>query len=268
MEEDEVRELVEKGRVGPLDGFISAKTRSRFSALLKLTKDAETGKYKAEYDFGDKVDLGTVEPYWTDPKTGAQLCEVGSSHVLREQDGEGWKQTFRIGRLMCQKPITREHAIQLVSEGKTEIIKGFISKKGRPFDALLKRDGGKFSWEFPPRAPKLDKDGKPVARKAKAPPDLSKGTVLGKSKMHQDGEIVETPEAYYVRRPDQDHRIVFTLKKELCGKPIPPEEVMKLFETGRTELISGFMSKRGMPFGAYLVLSKTGAKADFEFPPR
>jgi DNA topoisomerase-3 len=268
MEEDEVRELVEKGRVGPLDGFISAKTRSRFSALLKLTKDAETGKYKAEYDFGDKVDLGTVEPYWTDPKTGAQLCEVGSSHVLREQEGEEWKQTFRIGRQMCQKPITREHAIQLVSEGKTEIIKGFISKKGRPFDALLKRDGGKFSWEFPPRAPKLDKDGKPVARKAKAPPDLSKGMVLGKSKMHQDGEIVETPEAYYVRRPDQDNRIVFTLKKELCGKPIPPEEVMTLFETGRTELISGFMSKRGMPFGAYLVLSKTGAKADFEFPPR
>ena len=268
MEEEEVRQLVEKGQIGPLDGFISAKTRARFSALLKLTKDPETGKYKAEYDFGEKVDLGTVEPYWTDPKTGAQLCEVGSSHVLRERDGDGWKQTFRIGRLMCQKPIARENAIQLVSEGKTELIKGFISKKGRPFDAFLKRDGAKFTWEFPPRAPKLDKDGNPIARKAKAPPDLSKGTVLGTSKMHKDGEIVETDDAYYVRRPDQDNRIVFTLKKELCGKPIPREEVLKLFETGRTDLIPGFMSKRGMPFGAYLVLSKTGAKAEFEFPPR
>jgi len=268
MEEEEVRQLVTAGQIGPLDGFISAKTRARFSALLKLTKDAETGKYKAEYDFGDKVDLGTVEPYWTDPKTGAQLCEVGSSHILRERDGEGWKQTFRIGRLMCQKAITRENAIQLIGDGKTELIKGFISKKGRPFDALLKREGPKFSWEFPPRAPKLDKDGKPIARKAKAPPDLSQGTVLGKSKQHKDGEIVETAEAYYVRRPDQDNRIVFTLKKELCGKQLPAEEIVKLFETGRTELIPGFMSKRGMPFGAYLVLSKTGAKAEFEFPPR
>jgi DNA topoisomerase-3 len=268
MEEEEVRQLVTAGQVGPLDGFISAKTRARFSALLKLTKDAETGKYKAEYDFGDKVDLGTVEPYWTDPKTGAQLCEVGSSHILRERDGEGWKQTFRIGRLMCQKVITRENAIQLIADGKTELIKGFISKKGRPFDALLKREGAKFAWEFPPRAPKLDKDGKPIARKAKAPPDLSQGTVLGRSKQHKDGEIVETADAYYVRRPDQDNRIVFTLKKELCGKTIPAEEVLKLFETGRTELIPGFMSKRGMPFGAYLVLSKTGAKAEFEFPPR
>ncbi len=268
MEEHEIAELVRTGQVGPLDGFISAKTRARFSALLKLTKDAESGKYKAEYDFGDKVDLGTVEPYWTDPRTGAQLCEVGSSHVLRERDGDGWKQSFRIGRLMCQKPITREMAIQLVGNGKTELIKGFISKKGRPFDAFLKKEGAKFSWEFPPRAPKLDKDGKPVARKAKAPPDLSKASVVGRSKMHKEGEILETPEAYYVRRPDQDNRVVFTLKKELCGREVPREEVMKLLETGRTELIPGFMSKRGMPFGAYLVLSKTGAKAEFEFPPR
>ena len=56
---------------------------------------------------------------------------------------------------MCQKPITREMAIQLVRDGKTELIKAFISKKGRPFDAFLKREGAKFSWEFPPRAPKL-----------------------------------------------------------------------------------------------------------------
>jgi DNA topoisomerase-3 len=268
MEESEVRELVTAGKVGPLDGFISAKTRSRFSALLKLVKDEEKGKWVAQYDFGDKVDLGTVEPYWTDEKTGAGLCEVGSSHVLRERDGDGWKQTFRIGRLMCQKPITREMAIQLVADGKTELIKGFISKKGRPFDAILKREGPKFNWEFPPRAPKLDKDGKPVARKAKAPADLSKGVVLGKSKMHKDGEIVETPEAFYVRKPDQDNRIVFTLKKLLCAKEIPAEEALRLFETGRTELITGFTSKRGLPFGAYLVLSPTGAKADFEFPPR
>ncbi len=268
MEEAEVRELVTTGKLGPLDGFISAKTRARFSALLRLVKDEEKGKWVAQYDFGDKVDLGTVEPYWTDPATGAGLCEVGSSHVLRERDGEGWKQTFRIGRLMCQKAITREMAIQLISEGKTSVIENFISKKGRPFSAMLKREGPKFSWEFPPRAPKLDKDGKPIARKAKAPPDLSKGVVLGKSKSHKDGEIVETAEAFYVRRPEQDNRIVFTLKKQLCGRDIPAEEALKLFEGGRTDLIPGFMSKRGMPFGAYLVLSKTGTKAEFEFPPR
>jgi DNA topoisomerase III len=269
MEEPEIRELVANGKIGPLDGFISAKTRSRFSAVLKLVRDEEKGKWKTEYDFGDKQDIATLEPFWTDPNTGAQLCEAGTSYILREKNGTGeWQQTFRVSRLMCQKPIEREQAIKLVSEGKTDLIKGFTSKKGRPFDALLKREGPKFTWEFPPRAPKLDKDGKPIPRKAKAPPDLSQATVIGHSKMHKDGEILETPEAYYVRRPDQDNRIVFTLKKQLCGKDIPSDEVQKLLEQGRTDLIPGFMSKRGMPFGAYLVLSKTGAKADFEFPPR
>jgi DNA topoisomerase-3 len=169
MEEAEVRELIEKRAIGPLDGFISAKTRSRFAAALRLVKDEEKGKWKAEFDFGDKVDLGTVEPFWTDPKTGAQLCEVGSSYVLREQENGEWKQAFRVGRMMCQKPIMREHAIQLISEGKTDLIKGFTSKKGRPFDAFLKREAARITWEFPPRAPKIGKDGKPVERKFQGP---------------------------------------------------------------------------------------------------
>jgi DNA topoisomerase-3 len=269
MEEAEVRELVTTGKVGPLDGFVSAKTRSRFSALLKLVKDEEKGKWQAQYDFGDKADLGTLEAFWTDPATGAGLVENGNSYVLREPDGAGgFKQGFRIGRLMCQKAIPREIAIQLVTAGKSDVVEGFISKRGRPFNALFERAGEKAEWKFPPRPQKLDKDGNPIARKAKAPPDLSKATVIGKSRSHKDGEILEAPDAYYVRRPEQDNRIVFTLTKHLCQKEIPREEVLRMLETGRSELIQGFVSKRGAHFGAYLVLSKTGVKAEFEFPPR
>jgi DNA topoisomerase-3 len=267
MEESEVRELIEKRAIGPLDGFISAKTRSRFAAALRLVKDEEKGKWKAEFDFGDKVDLGTVEPFWTDPKTGAQLCEVGSSYVLREQENGEWKQAFRVGRMMCQKPIMREHAIQLISEGKTELIKGFTSKKGRPFDAFLKREAARITWEFPPRAPKIGKDGKPVERKAKAPPDLSKATVIGESKLH-GGELLQAEDAYYVRKPDQDNRVVFKLTRNLCQKDIGVDEIRRLVEDGKTGLIEGFVSKRGAHFSAYLVLSPKKDKADFEFPPR
>jgi len=267
MEEAEIRELVTTGKVGPLDGFVSAKTRNRFSAVLRLVKDEEKNKWKTEYDFGDKVDLGSVEPFWTDEKTGAQLCEVGTSYVLRERDGENWKQTFRIGRLLCQKPIEREQVIKLVSEGKTDVIKGFVSKKGRPFDAFFERSGEKAEWKFPPRAPKLDKDGKPIVRKAKAPPDLSKAKVIGQSKVF-GGEILEAGDSYYVRKPDQDNRIVFTMKKHVCAKEIPAGELQNLLENGRTNLIEGFMSKRMTPFSAYLVLAKNRAKAEFEFPPR
>ncbi|MBL9214910.1 MAG: DNA topoisomerase III [Opitutaceae bacterium] len=273
MEEAEIRELVEKRQVGPLDGFISNKTRNRFSAVLKLVlaeeekKDGPVKKWKTEFDFGDKTDLGALTPFWTDPASGAQLCENGSSYVLRERDGEGWKQTFRLGRIMCQKAIPQEQAIKMVAEGKTDLIQGFISKKGRPFDAFLKREGPRMAWEFPPRKPKLDKDGKPIERKPRAKADLSQATVLGESKVH-GGELVELGDAYYVRKPDQDNRQVFKLSKKLCEVEIPVAEVKRLLEDGRSGLIENFVSKRGNKFSAYLVLAQKQDKAEFEFPPR
>ncbi|MBI5422545.1 MAG: DNA topoisomerase 3 [Opitutae bacterium] len=278
MEEHEVKELVSAGKVGPLDGFISAKTRNRFSALLKLNQVEEeekdgtkTKKWKTEFDFGDKADISGLVPFWTHPETGAELCENGSSFILRERDPAaegGWKQTFRLGRILCQKPITHEMAIDLISKGKTGLIQGFISKKGRPFDAFLKHEGARIAWEFPPRAPKLDKDGKPIERKARAKVDLSKAVVLGKSPAHDGGELVELGDAYYVRKPEQDNRSVFKLSKKLCEHEIAPAVVQKLLADGKSDLIEGFVSKRGNKFGAYLVLSAKKDKAEFEFPPR
>jgi DNA topoisomerase-3 len=274
MEEAEIKELVTNRKVGPLDGFISAKTRNRFSAVLKLDlveeekKGEVTKKWKTAFDFGDQADLGALTPFWTHPETGAQLCENGSSYIVRERDGDGWKQTFRVGRILCQKPITHENAIQMVSQGKTELIKGFISKKGRPFDAFLKMENGRISWEFPPRAPKLDKDGKPIERKARAKVDLSKANVIGPSKAHEGGELVELGDSYYVRKPDQDNRQVFKLSKALCQHEITVPEVQQLLAEGKTNLIENFVSKRGAKFGAYLILSQKKDKAEFEFPPR
>ena len=54
--------------------------------------------------------------------------------------------------MILSKNITPVYITQLLTEGKTELIKGFISKKKRPFDAfLLLAKNGKISFEFPPR---------------------------------------------------------------------------------------------------------------------
>ena len=265
--EDEARALVAQGVIGPLDGFVSAKSHQRFAAALRLVKDAETGKWKTALDFGDKVDLATLTPIWTDARTGAELCEAGNNYVLRERDGAGWKQSFRVGRLMCRKPIPPEQAVKLVAEGKTDLIQGFISRKGRPFDAYLKREDGRVVWEFPPRAPKVDKDGKPIPRKAKPPADLTQAVAVGESQL-LGGEILQTPDSYYVRKPPGKGRVIFTLKRQLCQKEVPVEEVRRLLDTGKTDLIDGFVSKRGNQFKAHLVLAKNRTKAEFEFPPR
>ncbi|MBL9193007.1 MAG: DNA topoisomerase 3 [Opitutaceae bacterium] len=274
LEETEVRQLIATGEIGPIDGFVSAKTGNRFPSKIKIVDDEKNpGRKKAELDFGTKVDVGGLEPFWVDPKTRAELCEAPTNYVLRERDGEGWKETFKVGRLMCQKPITRELAIQLVERQKTDLIQGFTSKKGRPFDAFLIRQGAKIAWEFPPRKPResaKNADGTPRApRKSKAPLDLEKARKLGESKVH-DGDLYETPDAYVVAKKNSDGspRVVFEMKRTICGKEILAEEVERLVETGRTGLIDGLMSKRGTTFSAYFVLSKDKKKTDFEFPPR
>jgi DNA topoisomerase III len=274
LAEEEIRQLVTTGEIGPLDGFVSAKTGNRFPSKIKIVDDEKKpGQKKAELDFGAKVDVNTLEPFWTDPETGAELCEGPTSYILREKDKESgeWTEAFKVGRLMCQKPITREMAIDLVGPAKkTGLIQGFISKKGRPFDAFLLRVGPKIAWEFPPRAPRKNADGSVKApRKKKEPLDITKAQKLGESKAH-DGDLYLTPDAFVVVKPQADGtpRTVFELKRILCGKELPVEEVERLVEMGKTGLIEGLLSKRGTTFSAYLTLSKDKKKAEFEFPAR
>jgi DNA topoisomerase-3 len=42
---------------------------------------------------------------------------------------------------------------------------------------------------------------------------------------------------------------------------------VKLLETGRTDLLTNFISKAGRPFPAHLVMDDSG-KITFDFPPR
>ncbi len=268
LEEAEIRELVTAGEIGPIDGFVSARTGKHFPAKLKLVDNGEPGKKKVELDFGQKEeDLGSLDPFWTDPKTGQELCEDATNFVLREKDGEEWKRVFRVGRIMCQKEVTRDQAIQMVETGKTELIKGFISKRGRPFDAHLLKAGNRVRWEFPPR------EAKPGAKtREKKKFDPTKATLVGPSAAHGDeAQLQSTKDAWVVTKPsgaENEPRVVFEVKKKLCDREITQAEVETLLKEGKTPVLEGFVSKRGSKFNAHLVLSKTKAKADFEFPPR
>ena len=274
IEEDEVRQLVTTGEVGPLDGFVSPRTGARFAAKLKIVPDEKKtdipDRKKVTMDFGEKLDVADLVPFWTDSKTGAELCEAPTKYILRERDGEAWKQTFSLSRILCKRELTRDDLITCVTTGRTPLIENFTSKFGRPFKAFLVRADAKANFEFPPREPKAGKDGKPVARKAKAPLDLAAATKLGPSASHKDGELYQTADGYVVAKPGADGapRAVFQTKLEVCGRKLPVEEIQLLLAEGKSNLIEGFMSKAGRAFSAYLVLSKDKKKADFEFPPR
>jgi DNA topoisomerase-3 len=274
LEEAEIRQLVATGEVGPLDGFVSPRTGNRFPAKLRLVDDEKSdlpGRKKVAMDFGEKTELAELVPFWTEPKTGAELCEAPTKYVLRQKAADGtWEQAFSLSRILCKRELKRDEVISCLETGRTPLIEDFISKFGRPFKAYLVRAGAKANFEFPPREPKTGKDGKPVARKAKAPLDLAAAAKLGPSPAHKDGVLYQTADAYVVAKPGADDapRAVFQTKLEVAGRKIEPATVQQLLADGRTELLDGFMSKAGRPFSAFLVLSKDKKKAEFEFPPR
>jgi DNA topoisomerase-3 len=110
IEEDEVRQLVAEGEIGPLDGFVSAKTGNRFPSKVKIVDDEKNpGSKKAELDFGNKVDVNELVPFWTDPKTGAELCEAPTSYVLRQR-GRRWLEGDLQGRQAHVPEASHPHA--------------------------------------------------------------------------------------------------------------------------------------------------------------
>ena len=56
------------------------------------------------------------------------------------------------------------------------------------------------------------------------------------------------------------------VSKTILGRELPKEQAQKLLTTGKTDLLEGFISKRGRPFSAFLKLEDE--KVGFEFPKK
>ena len=146
----EMTELLEKGEIGPLEGFTSKKGNA-FSAKLKLEQDEE-GKWKASFVFPD----ADGEPLGKCPACGGDVVTKPKSYGCanwREEDG-GCR--FVIWKSVAQKELTEEVAKQLLERGATDELFGFISRKGNAFSAKLrleKDESGKYKtvFEFPDR---------------------------------------------------------------------------------------------------------------------
>jgi DNA topoisomerase-3 len=56
-------------------------------------------------------------------------------------------------KVVCLRPVSREEALAYFGEdGRTPMIEGWISKRGKPFTgALIRQESGRHRFEFPPR---------------------------------------------------------------------------------------------------------------------
>jgi DNA topoisomerase III len=144
----EVTTLIKERKVGPLEGFRS-KTGRPFSALVVLNEEN-----KPQFAFENNLSPANVQvdQKLHVPMGPCQVChvgqvyDVGSAYVC-ENVSKG-SCSFKMSKTILQREIPPEQMQKLLTEGRSDLLRRFISKKGRPFDAVLTLTNGKVGWEF------------------------------------------------------------------------------------------------------------------------
>ncbi len=267
FEPEEVEKIITDKVIGPLQGFRS-KQGFPFAAVLKM--NAEN---KVEFDFGNggkdgeaaaPIDFTGKEPLGKCPKCGAQVFDGGMNYVCEKQGGAEKTCDFRTGKIILQQEISPEQVKKLLAEGKTDLLKGFISKKtNRKFEAFLVLKDGKTAFEFKPR----EKKGKGAAKEPPPKIDFTGKETVGKCPKC-GGKIFDTEAGYLCENSQLEAKSCkFKIGKTILEQPIEAAQAQKILASGKSDLMDKFISKAGKPFPAYLVMDKKG-KITFDFPSR
>ncbi len=273
LEIPEVEQLIEKGQVGPLQGFRSSKGFP-FAAIIKMGAE-----FKPEFDFGnDKkengedsapIDFTGKEPLGKCPKCGGNVYDAGMNYMCQNATGPSKTCTFKTGKIILQQEIGPEQVKKMLAEGKTDLLKNFVSKKtNRKFEAyLVVKDGGT-AFEFAPRVKKARGAAKTTATGEPLPKiDFTGKPVIGKCPKC-GSKVFDTEAGYICERSQADSKSCkFKIGKEILQQPIDAVQAQKIIDTGKSDLLDKFISKAGKPFPAYLVMDEKG-KITFDFPPR
>ncbi|MBQ6889400.1 MAG: topoisomerase C-terminal repeat-containing protein, partial [Lachnospiraceae bacterium] len=237
LTEEECIALINQGRTEVLNGFVS-KNKKKFQAALVMQKNDE-GKIDISFDFSQN------QPQILE---GVQCPDCGSAIVMRgyayscagydPQNPESCR--FMIGKI-ADKELNQTQIRELLTNHKTETIRGFKSKNGKRFDACLlleKEENGKHAIKF-------DFDNvEAVKIKDVVCPDCG-------------GEIVKTPFGFGCSNYDAQNpeSCRFSIGK-IAGKEIGATQIKELLTNKVTSTIRGFESKNGKKFDACLILEQ------------
>lgn len=248
LNEEEVKELLTNGRTPVLSGFVS-KSRKKFDACLVLEKNEE-GQVNVNFDFSQN------EPKKIEglacPACGGAIEIVPYGYACEKHTREGDGCYFSIGKL-AGKALSVDDITELVTNNRTQTLRGFKSKTGKKFDACLmlaKDEEGKVSLKF---------DFENVEAKK------VKDAVCPKC----GGDILVTSFGYVCAKRDRnvEGSCDFVIGK-IAEKDLNETQVRELLTKGQTSTIRGFKSKKGSRFDACLVLKKTedgNVNVEFDF---
>ncbi|MCL4176552.1 MAG: DNA topoisomerase III [Verrucomicrobia bacterium] len=270
----EIETLIRSQRVGPLTGFRSKAGRP-FSAAILLTNE-----FKAEFDFernggeGGEAEKNDTpvhpDPLGNCPKCNHRVFETGKSYLCEQAAGGKNACDFRCGRIILQQPLERPQMTKLLATRKTDLLDKFISKRGRPFKAFLVLDAdGKVGFEFEARRPRAGGSRAKEKTPSEPAPKLDfTGLQPVATCPRCGGRVFAAEKDYLCEKSQSDTKpCKFRVGRSILQRALSAEELGKLIQDGRSDLLSNFISKRGRPFTAWLVLDDRG-KVGFEFPDR
>jgi len=187
------------------------------------------------------------------PKCGAKVQENYRKFQCQSCD-------FAIWRVMSGRELAPEEVEELIEKRFVGPLTGFRSRMGRPFAGALKLSTEmKAEFDFGQSGDGRDGDG--------TIPDFSEQEALGGCPKC-GASVFEQPMAYVCQKSVGPERSCdFRSGRIILQRPIEREQMIKLLATGRTDLLTRFISKKGRPFSAFLVRGADG-KVGFEFAPR
>jgi DNA topoisomerase-3 len=186
------------------------------------------------------------------PKCGGAVQENYRKFQCQKCDYSLWK-------VISGREWDPEEMAELFRKRFVGPLSGFRSRQGRPFSAGLRlTDDLRIEFDF----------GRGTATElGEAAPDFSQQLSLGACPMCQ-GQVFEHGAAYVCEKAVGAARSCeFRSGKVILQQPIERAQMQKLLATGRTDLLTAFISRKGRKFKAFLVKTP-GGKIGFEFLPR
>ena len=143
----ELHTLLTAGMVGPLDGFVSQKTKKTYPACIRWI--AETHRYEVFFSDDDDTPSADQPALGACPHCGGAVHERAMRHACVNASGADPTCNFKVQKLWCGREISRDEVSQLLATGRTELLEGFRGRSGRPFKAsLVVGPDGKVAFEF------------------------------------------------------------------------------------------------------------------------
>jgi len=160
---------------------------------------------------------------------------------------------FALWKILAGRQFEVTEMEELITKREVGTLQGFRSKMGRLFNANIKlTDEYEMKFDFGEN----DESTEEI--------DFSGQDSLGKC-LKCDGRVFEHGISYICEKSVGAARTCnFKTGKIILNRPMEREQVTKLLLTGKTDLLTKFISKKGRPFSAYLVADDSG-KTRFEF---